>query len=93
MGTVTTRSTYAERMRNRSVTIGLGLFALGVLTALLVLSQLVFDAVPVAPILWFLAMLTGVGFAVLLMWLWMQSRRRRKAVRAAVADPRSSTLT
>ena len=80
-------------MRNRSVTIGLGLFALGVLTALLVLSQLVFDAVPVAPILWFLAMLTGVGFAVLLMWLWMQSRRRRKAVRAAVADPRSSTLT
>ena len=93
MGAVTTRSTYAERMRNRSVTIGLALFALGVLTALLVLSQLVFDAVPVAPILWFLAMLTGVGFAVLLMWLWMQSRRRRKAVRAAVADPRSSTLT
>ena len=90
---MTTRSTYAEPMRNRSVTIGLALFGLGVLTALLVLSQLVFDAVPVAPILWFLAMLTGVGFAVLLLWLWMQSRRRRKAVRAAVADPRSSTLT
>lgn len=80
-------------MRNRSVIVGLALFALGVLTALLVMSQLIFDAVPVAPILWFLAMLTGVGFAVLLLWLWLQSRRRRKAVRAAVADPRSSTLT
>lgn len=78
-------------MRNRSVVLGLVIFALGVLTALLVLSQLVVDAVPVAPILWFLAMLTGVGFALLLMWLWMQSRRRRKTVRAAVADPRSST--
>ncbi len=78
-------------MRNRSVLIGLVLFAAGVVTALLVLSQLVVDAVPVAPILWFVAMLSGVGFALLLLWLWLQSRRRRKAVRSAVTDLHSST--
>lgn len=77
-------------MRNRSVTVGLVIFGLGVVTALLVVSHLVFDAVPVAPVLWFLAMLTGVGFALLLLWLWLQSRRRRKAVRVAAADLRSS---
>jgi hypothetical protein len=80
-------------MRNRSVVVGLVVFGLGVLTALVILSRLVFEAAPVMPVLWFLAMLSGVGFALLLFWLWMQSRRRRQAVRAAVAGPRSSTLT
>lgn len=80
-------------MRSRGVTIGVILFAAGVITALLVLSRLVFDQAPVVPVLWFLAMLSGVGFAVLLGWLWLQSRRRRRAVRAAVRDPRSSTPT
>lgn len=82
---------YAGPMRSRSVIIGLVLFAVGVLTALLVLSRLVVDAAPVVPVLWFLAMLSGVGFALLLFWLWVQSRRRRRAIRSAVADPRSST--
>jgi multisubunit Na+/H+ antiporter MnhB subunit len=76
-------------MRSRSVLAGLVIFALGVITALLVLSHLVFEQAPVLPVLWFLAMLSGVGFAVLLFWLWLQSRRRRRSVRAAVADPRS----
>lgn len=81
-------------MRSKSVIAGLVIFALGVLVALLVLSRLVFDAAPVLPVLWFLAMLSGVGFAILLAWLWAQSRRRRSEVRAAVdADPRSSNLT
>jgi membrane protein implicated in regulation of membrane protease activity len=78
-------------MRSRGVIIGLILFGAGILTTLLVLSRLVVDTAPVVPVLWFLAMLSGVGFAVLLFWLWWQSRRRRKAVRSAVADPRSST--
>lgn len=76
-------------MRSRSVLAGLVIFALGVITALLVLSHLVFEQAPVLPVLWFLAMLSGVGFAVLLFWLWLQSRRRRRSVQAAVADPRS----
>lgn len=80
-------------MRSRSVVAGLVVFGIGVLTALVVLSRLVFPDAPVAPILWFLAMLTGLGFAILLFWLWLQSRRRRRAVRQAVADPRSSSLT
>ena len=75
------------------VTIDLALFGAGVVVSLLVLSRLVVDSAPVIPVLWFLAMLSGVGFAVLLMWLWVQSRRRRRAVRSAVADPRSSTRT
>jgi membrane protein implicated in regulation of membrane protease activity len=80
-------------VRSRSVTIGLILFGAGILASLLVLSRLVVDSAPVVPVLWFLAMLSGVGFAVLLFWLWWQSRRRRRAVRSAVADPRSSTRT
>ena len=72
-------------MRNRSVTVGLVLFAAGVLVALFVLSRLVFDQAPLVPVLWFLAMLSGVGFAILLGWLWVQSRRRRRAIRAAVS--------
>ena len=80
-------------MRSRGVTNGLALFGLGVLTTLLVLAHLVSDAAPVVPILWFLAMLSGVGFALLLFWLWLQSRRRRRAVRAAVSAPRSSPRT
>lgn len=74
-------------MRSRSVTAGLVVFGVGVLVTLLVLS----GVAPVAPVLWFVAMLSGVGFGLLLIWLWWQSRRRRKAVRAAVAGPRSST--
>lgn len=80
-------------MRSRSVTAGLLLFALGVLVALLVLSRLVFEQAPVVPILWFLAMLSGVGFAILLGWLWIQSRRRRRIITSAVSDPRSSPRT
>jgi hypothetical protein len=71
-------------MRNRSVNVGLVLFALGVLVALFVLSRLVFEQAPLVPVLWFLAMLSGVGFAILLGWLWVQSRRRRRAIRGAV---------
>lgn len=67
------------------VIVGLVVFGFGVLTTLLVLTGVAI------PVLWFLAMLSGVGFALLLFWLWWQSRRRRKAVRAAVAAPRSST--
>lgn len=88
----TPRSTL-EPVRSRGVTIGLVVFGAGVVTTLLVLSRLVVDSAPVVPVLWFLAMLSGVGFAVLLFWLWLQSRRRRKAVRSAVAGPRSSTRT
>lgn len=80
-------------MRSRSVVTGLVVFGAGVLIALLVLSRLVFDAAPVVPVLWFLAMLSGVGFAILLLWLWQQSRRRRTAVREAAAAPRSSNPT
>ena len=80
-------------MRSRTVVVGVVLFAVGVLTALLVLARLVTDAVPVIPVLWFLAMLSGVGFAILLLWLWLQSRRRRRAIRSAVSDPRSSNPT
>jgi membrane protein implicated in regulation of membrane protease activity len=80
-------------MRNRSVLIGLALFAAGVVVTLLVLSRLVYDGAPVIPVLWFLAMLSGVGFAILLGWLWVQSRRRRRRVRASVANPRSSNPT
>ena len=80
-------------MRNRSVLVGLVLFAAGVAVALLVLSRLVYDGAPVMPVLWFLAMLSGVGFAILLGWLWVQSRRRRRAVSASVADLRSSNRT
>lgn len=68
-------------------------FAAGVLAALVVLSRLVVDQAPVVPVLWFLAMLSGVGFAILLWWLWVQSRRRRAAVRTAMAEPHSSTRT
>ncbi len=93
MSPATKQGEYPGPMRSRSVVIGLVLFAVGVLTALLVLSRLITDQAPVLPILWFLAMLSGVGFAVLLLWLWVQSRRRRRAVRQAVADPRSSTPT
>ncbi|MCU0298323.1 MAG: hypothetical protein MUF33_07355 [Candidatus Nanopelagicales bacterium] len=71
-------------MRNRSVAVGLGLFAAGVLVAVVVLSRLVFEQAPVLPVLWFLAMLSGVGFAILLGWLWVQSRRRRREIRGAV---------
>lgn len=80
-------------MRSRGVLIGLSLFGAGVVITLVVLSRLVIDSAPVVPVLWFLAMLSGVGFAILLFWLWRQSRRRRKAVRQALADPRSSTPT
>jgi len=80
-------------MRSRGVTIGLPIFGAGVLTTLLVLSRLVVDSAPVVPVLWFLAMLSGVGFALLLFWLWLQSRRRRKIVRSAIAAPHSSTRT
>lgn len=80
-------------MRSRSVVVGLALFGLGLLAAAVVLSKLVFDAAPVLPVLWFLAMLSGVGFAVLLGWLWMQSRRRRRVIDTAVTDPRSSNPT
>ena len=83
-----------ESVRSRGVIIGLVIFGAGVLTTLLVLSRLVVDSAPVVPVLWFLAMLSGVGFGLLLFWLWLQSRRRRRAVRAAVAAaPRSSTRT
>jgi divalent metal cation (Fe/Co/Zn/Cd) transporter len=77
-------------MRSRSVTVGLVLFAAGVVVALFVLSRLVFEQAPLVPVLWFLAMLSGVGFAVLLGWLWVQSRRRRREIRAAVSAPRRS---
>jgi hypothetical protein len=80
-------------MRSRSVVVGLTLFGLGLLAAAVVLSKLVFDAAPVLPVLWFLAMLSGVGFAVLLGWLWMQSRRRRRVIDAAATDRRSSNRT
>lgn len=80
-------------MRNRSVLVGLLLFAAGVAVALLVLSRLVFEGAPVIPVLWFLAMLSGVGFAVLLGWLWVQSRRRRREIRASLTSPRSSNPT
>ena len=75
-------------MRSRSVSIGLVIFGAGVAVCLLVLSRLVFDDAPVLPVLWFLAMLSGVGFALLLGWLWVQSRRRRRAVRQAAYGPR-----
>jgi hypothetical protein len=77
-------------MRNRSVTVGLVLFAAGVVVALFILSRLVFEQAPLVPVLWFLAMLSGVGFAILLGWLWVQSRRRRREIRAAVSAPRPS---
>ena len=77
-------------MRNRSVLIGLALFAAGVAVTLLVLSRLVYDGAPVIPVLWFLAMLSGVGFGVLLGWLWVQARRRKRRVRASVSEARSS---
>ncbi|MEZ5118848.1 MAG: hypothetical protein R2686_02955 [Candidatus Nanopelagicales bacterium] len=80
-------------MRSRSVLVGLVLFAAGILAAAVVLSKLVFDAAPVLPVLWFLAMLSGVGFAVLLAWLWVQSRRRRRAITRRTAEPRSSNPT
>ncbi|MEZ5187009.1 MAG: hypothetical protein R2720_14800 [Candidatus Nanopelagicales bacterium] len=80
-------------MRSRSVLAGLVLFLLGILAAALVLSHLVFDQAPVLPVLWFLAMLSGLGFAVLLGWLWAQSRRRRRTVRAAASELRSSNPT
>ncbi len=80
-------------MRNRSVLIGLALFAAGVAVTLLVLSRLVYEGAPVIPVLWFLAMLSGVGFAILLGWLWVQSRKRRRTVRASVSTPRSSNPT
>jgi biotin transporter BioY len=73
--------------------VGLLLFLAGILAAALVLSKLVFDSAPVLPVLWFLAMLSGVGFAILLGWLWLQSRRRRRAVMAAVQAPRSERRT
>ena len=79
---------YARTMRNRSVIAGLVLFGTEILITLLVLSRLVFDAAPVLPVLWFLAMLSGVGFAMLLGWWWVQSRRRRRAVRQAAYGPR-----
>lgn len=80
-------------MRSRSVLAGLVLFVIGILAAALVLSKLVFDSAPVLPVLWFLAMLSGVGFAVLLGWLWMQSRRRRRTITAAASDLHSSHRT
>ncbi len=80
-------------MRNRSVLIGLALFAAGVAVTLLVLSRLVYEGAPVIPVLWFLAMLSGVGFAILLGWLWVQARRRRRTVTASVSAPRSSNPT
>ena len=63
-------------MRSRSVLVGLVLFAAGILAASVVLSKLVFDAAPVLPVLWFMAMLSGWVFAVLLGG-FVQSRRRR----------------
>lgn len=72
-------------MRNRWVTVGLLVFGAGILVAVVVLSRLVFEQAPVLPVLWFLAMLSGVGFAILLGWLWGQSRRRRREVRTAVS--------
>jgi hypothetical protein len=80
-------------MRDRGVVTGIALFAAGVLAALVGLSRLVYEGAPVAPVLWFLAMLSGVGFAMLLFWLWAQARRRRRSVRRAVSGPRSSTRT
>jgi len=80
-------------MRSRSVLIGLVVFGAGVLAALVVLSRLVVSQAPVMPVLWFLSMLSGVGFAILLLWLWLQSRRRRAAVRTAMTAPHSSTRT
>lgn len=80
-------------MRSRSVLAGLVLFVVGILAAALVLSKLVFDSAPVVPVLWFLAMLSGVGFAVLLGWLWTQSRRRRGTITASASGPRSSNQT
>jgi hypothetical protein len=71
-------------MRSRGVATGLVVFAAGVAAALLVLSRLVYEGAPVIPVLWFLAMLSGVGFAILLGWLWLQARRRRSAVRRSL---------
>ena len=51
-------------MRSRSVLIGLVVFGAGVLAALVVLSRLVVSQAPVLPVLWFLSMLSGVGFAI-----------------------------
>ena len=59
----------------------------------LVLSRLVYEGAPVIPVLWFLAMLSGVGFAILLGWLWIQSRRRKRMIWSSVAAPRSSNPT
>lgn len=79
-------------MRNLN-RVGIGLFALGLAVALVLLAPLVVPGAPVVPVLWFAAMLTGVGFAVILWGLWINSRRRRQSVRSAQSEVRSANPT
>lgn len=84
---------YPGAMR-RSETIGVVVFAVGALMAALAMARLASPVFPVAPALWFLAMLTGVGFAILLGVLWAGARRRRRIVSRGLAAPdRASSPT
>lgn len=67
---------------------GVAAFVVGAVSTLIVMSQLVTGAqLPSA--MWFLAMLMGVGFALIMVGLLRNARRRGAAVRRAASVERS----
>ena len=66
--------------------IGAVLFAIGAVFTLIALSPLVLP-VDLASIWWFLAMVMGLGFLLILLGLWANARNRSKTVRAASTPP------
>jgi hypothetical protein len=66
---------------------GIVAFAIGAICTLLVLTQLITGA-ELPSIMWFLAMLMGVGFAMILFGLLANARRRSAAVRQATSSDR-----
>lgn len=63
--------------------VGLGITVAGLVFAVIAMIPLVAPSVSLPPALWFLAMLTGVGLALVLAGLWRSARARSRAVVAA----------
>jgi hypothetical protein len=63
---------------------GVVLFGIGVVCTIVAMLPLVLP-VPAASILWFLAMLMGVGFLLILLGLLGNARRRSREVRTRLA--------
>jgi hypothetical protein len=78
---VTTATPRADRSRSRAdrvLRVGGWITAAGLVFALIALLPLVFPSLELPGVMWFLAMLTGVGLIVVFVGLVMVSRQRRQ---------------